>query len=1009
MRKNISIAFTILFSFFLFLAGSAVYSQTGGIPTGTDTSCINGISFFQKLYGGAKDDLAEWLAATADSGYVIAGHTNSVGNGGIDGLLTRVNKKGNTVWSRAVGGSGNDVLYGIKRTSDNGFIAVGQTKSYGNAAGDAWLVKLDASGNIQWSKKYGDGNVNGDVAFEVIQLSDGGYAFNGAHQFAPGATESFVVRTDNLGNVLWSKQYGHSGSDEAYGITEDGSSLVVVGFYRAPNIYDGYVMKLDKSTGAVQWIRTYDADNNRHMLMAKIRVTSVGYQVLSFVMDDFNGTNLQQCIWNLNTDGTVQNVRKIVVPGIQTSGYGWYPQADGGFVVANGENNNSADIVFSQVNANGTLAWSKKYVRNGKQWIRAIIPSPEGGYAATGNNNNAGTTVDSTDVYLIRIDSLGNAGLCSGINTNDVTVVVPVFTTSVISVPSPGNVTNNSPVITVGVISFVPVTKILCYDCKQIIPIIPPDTTCSNGISFFQKLYGGAKDDLAEWLAATADSGYVIAGHTNSVGNGGIDGLLTRVNKKGNTVWSRAVGGSGNDVLYGIKRTSDNGFIAVGQTKSYGNAAGDAWLVKLDASGNIQWSKKYGDGNVNGDVAFEVIQLSDGGYAFNGAHQFAPGATESFVVRTDNLGNVLWSKQYGHSGSDEAYGITEDGSSLVVVGFYRAPNIYDGYVMKLDKSTGAVQWIRTYDADNNRHMLMAKIRVTSVGYQVLSFVMDDFNGTNLQQCIWNLNTDGTVQNVRKIVVPGIQTSGYGWYPQADGGFVVANGENNNSADIVFSQVNANGTLAWSKKYVRNGKQWIRAIIPSPEGGYAATGNNNNAGTTVDSTDVYLIRIDSLGNAGLCSGINTNDVTVVVPVFTTSVISVPSPGNVTINSPVITVGVISFVPVTNTLCFYCQPKPTGTTRPVTGIRTEHILKVYPNPVAGGVVNLSITAEYEDRAVISIVDLNGNLVSILGSKDISPGNNLMRLDLPRRLQSYSNYFIRVKYSAFINSVQIFVINQ
>ncbi|HEY6062130.1 MAG TPA: hypothetical protein VIV35_00895, partial [Chitinophagaceae bacterium] len=486
-------------SFFFLISGTTIRAQTGGggIPTGTDTTCANGISVFQRLYGGTKDDLAEWLAPAADSGYVIAGQTNSFGNGGFDGLLTKVSKKGNFVWSKAVGGSGNDVLYGIKRTSDNGFIAVGQTKSFGNPAGDAWMVKLDASGNIQWSKKYGDGNVDGDNAFEVVQLSDGGYAFNGAHQFAPGVSASWVVRTDNQGNVLWSKNYDHSGSDEAWGITEDGNSLVVVGFYRNPSLYDGYVMKLDKSTGAVQWIRTYDIEVNRHMLMAKVRMTNSGYQVFSYVMDDFVGTNMQQCIWNLGTDGTVQNVRKIVIPGIQTSGYGWSPLADGGFVVANGENNNGADIIFTQVNASGNVVWSKKNIKPGRQWIRAMVASPDGGFAATGNNNNAGTTADSTDIYLTRIDSLGNAGLCSGINANnEATVVIPSFTSSIISIGSVNVTINNPVVITIGAQSFIPVTNTLCFSCQYPIPIIPPDTVCSNGIPFFQKLYGGSKDDI---------------------------------------------------------------------------------------------------------------------------------------------------------------------------------------------------------------------------------------------------------------------------------------------------------------------------------------------------------------------------------------------------------------------------------------------------------------------------------------------------------------------------------
>ena len=138
------------------------------------TSCAKGISYYQKTYGGTKDEAAYHAAPTADSGYVLAGYTSSFGSGGHDGLLMKVDRNGNTVWSKAIGGTGDDVFNEIRRTSDNGFIAAGQTKSYGNAAGDVWLVKLDASGNVQWTKKYGDGNVNGEVAYDVVQLADGG-------------------------------------------------------------------------------------------------------------------------------------------------------------------------------------------------------------------------------------------------------------------------------------------------------------------------------------------------------------------------------------------------------------------------------------------------------------------------------------------------------------------------------------------------------------------------------------------------------------------------------------------------------------------------------------------------------------------------------------------------------------------------------------------------------------------------------------------------------------------
>src|ERR1051326_7472947 len=213
MRKK-AIFLPILF----FVISSFIAHSQYIPPTGTDTVCLNGISFFQKTYGGNKDDYGFYLAQTSDSGYVIAGRTSSFGNGGYDGLLMRVNKKGNIIWSKAVGGNSDDYFQTVIKTSDGGYIAVGQTKSFGNTAGDGWLVKFDALGNIQWTKKYGDGNVNGDIAFDVVELSGGGYAFCGTHRYAAGVAEGFVVRVDNQGNVVWSKQYGATGSDQLWGL-----------------------------------------------------------------------------------------------------------------------------------------------------------------------------------------------------------------------------------------------------------------------------------------------------------------------------------------------------------------------------------------------------------------------------------------------------------------------------------------------------------------------------------------------------------------------------------------------------------------------------------------------------------------------------------------------------------------------------------------------------------------------------------------------------------------------
>ncbi|RYZ44840.1 MAG: hypothetical protein EOP49_26355, partial [Sphingobacteriales bacterium] len=595
-----------------------------------------------------------------------------------------MNKQGGIVWSKTVGGSRDEVLFAVKRTSDNGYMTVGQTKSFGNAAGDGWLIKLDASGNIQWSKKYGDGNVDGDLAFDVVQLSDGGYALCGTHRYTPGAAQGYIVRTDPQGNVTWAKQYGMSGSDQLTGIVEDGNSLVTVGFYQGSSLYDGYVMKVDKSNGAVQWMKGYDAEF-RSVSFYSISKTNIGYQVKALIADDYASANQQTAIWNIDRNGVVQKVWKLVIPGGRSVSSGMLPLPDGGFIASNANDSATNDVIICRVNADGMLEWSKKFARNGSQVIYAIAAAPEGGYAILGTNNNQGIVADSSNVYLMRLDSLGGSGNCPGATTNELTVINPVNTSFVPNISDLGSVTISNPVITATSTDFTPVVNTFCSSCVSQEPDhgpVVPDAVCPTGISsLYQKQFGGTKDDYGHHLVATPDSGYVIIGQTKSYGGGGFDGLIQKVNKHGNLVWSKAVGGSGDEVLYAIKRTRDDGFITVGQTKSYGNAAGDAWLIKLDASGNIQWSKRYGNGNVNGEMGFDVVQLSDGGYALCGTHQYLPGLAQGFVVRTDGQGNATWARQYGMTGSDQLTGIAEDGSSLVVVGLYQGLSYYDGYIM----------------------------------------------------------------------------------------------------------------------------------------------------------------------------------------------------------------------------------------------------------------------------------------------------------------------------------------
>ena len=75
------------------------------------------------------------------------------------------------MWSQTYGGTSNDVAYSLVVTSDGGFAVAGYTESVG--AGDFWLVKTDADGNMEWNQTYG--GTHFDYATSVVaaaQMAD---------------------------------------------------------------------------------------------------------------------------------------------------------------------------------------------------------------------------------------------------------------------------------------------------------------------------------------------------------------------------------------------------------------------------------------------------------------------------------------------------------------------------------------------------------------------------------------------------------------------------------------------------------------------------------------------------------------------------------------------------------------------------------------------------------------------------------------------------------------------
>jgi len=245
----------------------------------------------------------------------------------------------------------------------------------------------------------------------------------------------------------------------------------------------------------------------------------------------------------------------------------------------------------------------------------------------------------------------------------------------------------------------------------------------SSGVVQWNQTYGGTDYDEAWSVVATVDGGYAIAGDTWSFGAGGFDFWLVKTDASGNMEWNQTYGGTGWDIAHSLVETIDGGYALVGSTNSFGAGSSDFWLVKTDVDGNMVWNQTYG--GTNGDAAYSVVETVDGGYAIAGeTRSFGVGNGDFWLVKTDVDGNMVWNQTYGGTSMDWGSSVVETGdggyaltgrtSSFGAGGF-------DSWLVKTD-SAGNVQWNQTYGGASDDHA-WSVVQTVDGGYALAGSTM----------------------------------------------------------------------------------------------------------------------------------------------------------------------------------------------------------------------------------------------------------------------------------------------
>lgn len=275
-------------------------------------------------------------------------------------------------WNRSFGGNSDDSAWCIQQTSDGGYIVAGTTASYGKGAEgypDAWLIKVDKSGNMQWNKTYG--GTYFDEGYFTRQTSDSGYVLSG-YTFPSGYGEPWLVKTDNNGNKIWDKV-----SDN---ITHEDYLQ-----HRAERTSDGGYIIGD--------VVVYEIGSYQDLVLTETDIRLTKY--------DISGN--QQ--WN-NTFGKNHSLETL------SSNLDHVKQTpDNGYVIASTTKSNdlnSYDIWILKTDEYGQEQWNKTFGGLMDDSATSISLTLDNGYVLAGMYNDSWAFETDDNAFILKTDSEGN-------------------------------------------------------------------------------------------------------------------------------------------------------------------------------------------------------------------------------------------------------------------------------------------------------------------------------------------------------------------------------------------------------------------------------------------------------------------------------------------------------------------------------------------------------------------------------------------------------------------------
>ncbi|HET6245913.1 MAG: caspase family protein [Bacteroidetes bacterium] len=356
---------------------------------------------WEKRFGGGYEDQAKSIINSGDGAYVIAGWTKSLGNGGRDAMVVKVNATGNKIWEKTFGKEQDDVIYSAVLSPEGNYIMCGSTFNKQTEYYSWWVFAIDKNGTKLWENTYGGSEW--DAAKAIISTTDGFVIAGVRKNRGDMDKEMTLMKINKKGVKQWECPLGvRYYDDEATSVaaTVD-EGFIVAGWSKkdsGPN-KQIHLAKVDKR-GHAEWQKTFGGEisdfaksitptnDGRFIITAASRSKTNGEEDIRVIKIDAKG----ELEWDLNYGGLYSDI-----PNAISS------TDDNGCIIAGytkSVGNGNENLFLMRLDRKGNIVWERFFVNY--KWVSAeSIAISDNGYTIAGWATSEDG--DDSDLFIMNL------------------------------------------------------------------------------------------------------------------------------------------------------------------------------------------------------------------------------------------------------------------------------------------------------------------------------------------------------------------------------------------------------------------------------------------------------------------------------------------------------------------------------------------------------------------------------------------------------------------------------